>query len=1581
MFEDLFSTGTSDTPEEKESAPGIPSYLTVLDTHTIANNNYSLLESVGYGGAAVVGAALTQTWNILPTIGNWLGGDFEQAKTKEVLQSFDDDVGKYYEGHQEGVDALGFALSSLVPGTGGIKLLRGGQAVLRGAVESGTFGAGLGKSLGLLAPSQPKLLSAAVETALKPNAGFPVWNAATVQSIIAGAGQAALEGAAFETAVAATMYNGPILDKQDFGDITSNILHGALLFGAVGGVTTAATTFHKIKGAGRAIDIEAMPYTHVSKASDAAPTSDKIVTLLDDLHTTPVVPSAESFGEATWKAEKFQSLREEKARYINNEVRTHVGTLTNGDQQLADAIHARYMAMDHEGSIAKAYGTTEITRLGETTAHEKQLAKATKDAAKTLDTEALEALPPRSTTYVKLAGEDAGIETATTPELVNISDGLKKGQEYSKAVTGYGEYLKKAFDPLTVKPQAAEARYVTALRTEFTDSTVVPATDIPYLQAAYNKGVQNLKVVVEDGSTVQLNSVDEIFSKLLEAKHGAATALAEKGASRAAISKIVDVNEAYLADGIVRGTEESNLVRIKTGEEFSQPQWAKQVKDTERLADIDNNVIEGMVALKQREKQYVEAAYRASANVLGEDTQKFIPLNADDVRQSATRGGVGGGFLSSQNENFGTLASKVQYIGAQTLQSVAKARDSVREYFLADLHALANNQTAAIEWEVLNSRLRSMPEAFTYDAGKGGMVPLRLKQYEEALASGQKVTAPEFAEGVETLIPVKNPETASLVVSHIEKNGQNLENLGAIRTNQGTKWNRDPQGFYPIPVNTKEFPHFAFVVDDTIAGAGHSKMINAADAAQLEKMITQVKNADPTLKVLTKGDAEAYYKSIGEYDYERTLTDLGFDAGLARKGVSAPYLVSTDPNKIISNFMNWHENRAGNLVREAVLHMNEPAVQSLRTLGEGFAKVNESHFSRMDPLAYVQMQEKNPYADYVKSMLGLSTAKDMPFWTPVNEMLDRKFSSVFASAGEALAKAKSPEELESINKMLQDAGYKGAAYDSVTAAMANHSAGQGALSKFVSRANAILANTMLRWDPINAVNNVVGSTVLLSTELKSVTRAIAEGNPDAVGALSKLLELNVPGTQDLIKSPGKLIANSIGRFHSDDGALMQFYKDHGFVSSVRDQYKSVLDTLTLTGKESAGELDSKISTVFAALKKGGDLAERVTGNKLAEEFNRFIAADVMKQITDVGVQAGVLGEKEALSYINTFVNRTQGNYIAAQRPGVFQGPVGQAIGLFQTYQFNLMQQLLRHVGEGSGKDAAMMLGMQSTIYGMKGLPAFDAINTHIIGNASGNTQHRDLYDSAYGALGKNAGDWLMYGAGSNALGLLSPELKMNLYTRGDINPRNVTLLPVNPADVPFVQASGKLWSSVSETVGKIAQGGQVWGSFLQGIEHAGVNRPLAGLAQSLQAFGNPMNQSYSTSNKGNVIMSNDMVSLANMIRVAGAKPMDEAIGIDRAYNISVYAAKDNELRNKLGETIKTAVIAGNTPSQEQVDKFSYEYAKAGGKQDKFAQFMLQQYKSANHSQVNELVKKVGSPASQSMQSVMGGYGLHDLTSQ
>ena len=60
--------------------------------------------------------------------------------------------------------------------------------------------------------------------------------------------------------------------------------------------------------------------------------------------------------------------------------------------------------------------------------------------------------------------------------------------------------------------------------------------------------------------------------------------------------------------------------------------------------------------------------------------------------------------------------------------------------------------------------------------------------------------------------------------------------------------------------------------------------------------------------------------------------------------------------------------------------------------------------------------------------------------------------------------------------------------------------------------------------------------------------------------------------------------------------------------------------------------------------------------------------------------------------------------------------------------FNVMQQLTRHIENRDARAAFTMMGLQGALYGLNGLPFFEAVNTHIIGNANINDGHRDIYD-------------------------------------------------------------------------------------------------------------------------------------------------------------------------------------------------------------------------------------------------------------
>ena len=183
--------------------------------------------------------------------------------------------------------------------------------------------------------------------------------------------------------------------------------------------------------------------------------------------------------------------------------------------------------------------------------------------------------------------------------------------------------------------------------------------------------------------------------------------------------------------------------------------------------------------------------------------------------------------------------------------------------------------------------------------------------------------------------------------------------------------------------------------------------------------------------------------------------------------------------------------------------------------------------------------------------------------------------------------------------------------------MANASVPRGALTSFVRKANAFLTTTVLRLDPFNALNNLLGNTVLLSAELKNLTGAIQKGSAEGAGDLAKLMKIGIPGVDgQLINSPAKLISNSFARLHGEGKeALLAEYKLRGLMPDLSDQYYKSLDAMTLTGKENLKDLNKLSSKLDEAWEAFGKAGEKVTGNRWTEQFNRLVAADVMKQIT------------------------------------------------------------------------------------------------------------------------------------------------------------------------------------------------------------------------------------------------------------------------------------------------------------------------------------------------------------------------------
>lgn len=1618
-MDNLFQSATGDVPD----------YLLAADSHNVGNTGGgswfdpdTWSTKFSNAGKFIAVSALSgadSLYNSATTVGSWAGISEGPHDTGDWITSLDDDLGAYYNQNREAADLVGFVATSFIPGLGGIKFLNAGQKALKTARATGLMGANLSRATGLLVPEAESFVKLSAQQISQSSGAVSLLNTNTIKALGAGFTQNVLEAAAFETAAQATLFASPILQDQDGWDIAKNIAFGGLVGGVIGGAVTGATNTYAIKSLVKGETGVGKLFSSRAIQAEATPADQKIILTAEsrDMRPVPVSLQGDAYPLGDSNARANTRLYDSAVEKDNNAIRTDINSLVRGGDGLvgnmvADALH-NSPAPQMLGTMLHAQ---EIGTLAKQTLVESAINKA----VKALDIEGTKDLSVR---YVKLVGEGAGDVTDSAPIIQSLADTVQGTSKRSTQdlvldrARGFKFNTKELWDAADLAGSTshfeAEARYVWArdILPEIKDGTVVHANDIPLLERVRSELTSgksvDYKISYPDGSVGDGLSLRDLETHLIQTKDNVANDLIQKmslngdipvESGTEAIAKIVNTKREFL-----EGTQSTNPTKdfyahqaatedyhsylVSKGlrsaaaeptDSLYLPKYAKIGYKTQPLVDVDGNVVDGMVWLKQQQRLFQDSADRVFAKNAGTTINSAAPDLGDNVLINANLSDGGAGLVSFANGGYGSLGSYVQQIGANVTRPLKKVyREATAAAFESPLVTMGNNRAASVEFDVINNRMAATSEKYVVDdLGISGsdqaMVSKKLydwtKAQQSAQASGTDFTAPRptLQTGAAESIPINNKETFNVIKAHIDRTGSRTQVNKEINAALGKEDTKDTTIFQPIRPNPRDYPFVAFVKDDKITGAGHTTMLHARSEQELRALTDKVPT-DNGYKVIFKTQAEDYYRAQGDYEYARTLHENYIDSDLASRGINSQFFPKTDPQKIVDDILQTHLRADDTTAVELVRMKYQPAFDWLEDQGKQFTSVESSRYG--SALINVERFGKNPYTDYTKTALDVSKASEYQLLYNANRGLDQAVSNAYAKISGAWKAAKSPEEMAAINTDLQAAGYNGAYYDAATDLLANHPAPKGVLSKFIRASNGILSRFTLALDPLNGLNNAIGANILRSTELKQLTTAISQGNSDLAGQLAALSKISLPGTQNqLITSPTKLLAQATKNFFQDDGTLLAKYKSEGLVKDSLNQFKDMMDDFTLRGTETASDLDNRLTSGFARAKSiAGDTLSRgevLSGNKFFEQMNRFLSADVMRQITDLGEAHGLFTPAESKAYRNTFVNRVEGNTIASQRPVIFQGPIGQAVGLFQSYQFNFMQQLFRYVGEGTAKDAAMLLGLQGTMYGINGLPAFNAINTHIVGNLSGNKNHTDLYDATYGIAGKTAGDFLMYGIPSSIT-------QTNLYSRGDINPRTLTILPSTLADVPIVSAYTKLFGSLYDTASKIKGGGNLWESILQGVEHNGISRPLAGLAQDLQATtGNGV--VFSTSSKGSILGTNDFLSFASLSRLAGGRPLDEAIINDGVYRITAYEAAQKKQRDSLVASIKTQALAGGQPSPTDIDKFSEAYAASGGKQSQFNKFVMSTYTAASTSQSQRILTQLSNPFNRKMQILMGG---------
>jgi hypothetical protein len=972
-----------------------------------------------------------------------------------------------------------------------------------------------------------------------------------------------------------------------------------------------------------------------------------------------------------------------------------------------------------------------------------------------------------------------------------------------------------------------------------------------------------------------------------------------------------------------------------------------------REASFQSNAI---VAHEVRVKEAVQKAQNASKAVLGKDHDKLISIEASLAREANSTTAGASLFGASNADYTDSLKRWAQYTGLQVANmTTARVNESLAVLQSAAGKLVVNPKAAAeVQAAVTQGRLSVDNWGLWVDPRTGMRSMVDYESLQRIKAGGEV----KFVKRVDL-----SQEAGDFIAAHHQLHLKRVDQQNVLASAQGHSTHNPDRLYFP-PVDTARVPFFAFVkqTEGKIFGTSDVAMVTARSAEELQRLTSSISTKHLDLQVVFKTDTEAWHKAKFDYEFSRTMNAPEIDSTLRRSGLLGDYMPNMTPEKVIEDFVQYTQRAETRLVRDAISVNYAQTFAELGALSDRYTAAQTSKFEGLG--ARLLSTKKDPFGDTIKLALNVSKQTEFTLWHQANEFVDAMGTRAYRGITEATADAREGKiSWEDANAALTKFGIGRPVEDKTIFELAQTAPDRNILKSAVNKLNMILATGMLRFDFANSLLNIVSTPIMLGAEVASIRSSLSK-DPAMTALFNAQLQQVVPGTAVTIPSTTKLLANAVGALMGKDTqALYARFRDIGTVKGDKAIFHEMVNDLSLTPKLVPSEYAKKVD---AWVEKGAS----ITFSNQAEDTTRFVTSHVMMQITDPLVAAGKMSIQEQNAFMTIFTNRVQGNYVASQRPILFQGTIGAAVGLFQTYQFNFLQQLFRHIENKDAKTIAVLAGMQSSLFGLNGLPMFDAINTHIVGNANINEGHKDAYSYAVQAVGKDWGDWLMYGTAS-AFPLFSDKAPA-LYTRGDLNPRNALIIPTSPLDVPAVQGSIKVVGNILNMAKQMGNGADISSVLLNGLEHNGLNRPLAGLAQVVKGD--------ATTSQGSLISaSSDWDSLSTFSRIAGAKPMDESIGLNTLYRSRAYQAADKQRVDELGQAIKSK-LRGNQPltSEDWID-FQGRYAAAGGRVQGFTQAVQRWDKLANHSVVNEVMRHTQRPDGQRMIGVLGGTPLGDYS--
>lgn len=780
-------------------------------------------------------------------------------------------------------------------------------------------------------------------------------------------------------------------------------------------------------------------------------------------------------------------------------------------------------------------------------------------------------------------------------------------------------------------------------------------------------------------------------------------------------------------------------------------------------------------------------------DVLQQSLMKINPAN------------VGSKFFQSSDfalRDMGEAGKVIPVIGKDNQHFYAQATETLFEPISVQFNKIAKSPAAIVDFNTARELQASVGGRLEYD-------PVTFMFMKEIVdSSGQKVMIPVEHNGAPYVVATQEARDA---FNEIQKAGRHLYEINTTK--------RKILGLSPLPDRGFWMPAFnprnkyiTFVLDND---SGATRLLHGNTPEELKSVENAFKamNPSPRFQLIRNGDDRAMWNAI--HSRHDPIFMASADLSKFHSGSSSQAIVSTSANsltdlaqayehyihKSVGEFMEIH-------YADAIHYMDQMSKYAQSGIkGQPVSNVQKAMDAPFDAglVAKNTLLGKSDLHDYVGWVQAQNTTQTAIEWSlrTIKNIFDPIITPTQKVFG--VGKVKSDKEYEALLVQLQQKG----------------------IPNPFERMDDFTAKQQFHVDRISKAPNMTPRVIALSNGLAATVllRVLELGQP-LVNMLSLPILTSAAVQQKMLP---KLTGTAIDPTYRTEvvktmyeGVRYMFHPDYkkyadkartlGVFTPVVAEITELMQLSRSFQQGALQKVENGLNSQLVNwLSKPADMAERYS-REVAFAIGVNLAKRAYPGIGDAGI----------MTFARHFVDTAIGNYNSVQRPVMFQGTLGIALGLFQTYFLTLAQAVYRNIELRDFKALAKTMLIQGSIFGAKSLPGFNQVS-ELIGEHFSD-QNYDLTTGTYRALPDSVADIILYGLPSN----LGPAV----YTRGDIQPRipNIFGGVQNIAAVNILQSAWQAGDRLIQAGREIGDPGLIQ-AMGEALSVQNISRPVARISE------------------------------------------------------------------------------------------------------------------------------------------------------